>query len=129
MKKNNKVDPKYIDIPNICFSLTKPDDEREEKFQKQRLERGFDDSETWSLRDTIANFILPRLKVFLNLSYGENGVLVDENDEMKIAINKMIRSFELVSRDNGSFILTKEEKIEYEEGMKMFKDYFLGLWW
>ena len=30
--------------------------------KKQRLERGFDDSETWSLRDTIANFIIPRLE-------------------------------------------------------------------
>jgi len=56
------VDFKYMQIPNICFSLTDADDKREMEFKKQRLERGFDDSETWSLRDTIANFIIPRLE-------------------------------------------------------------------
>jgi len=56
------VDFKYMQIPNICFSLTDVDDKREMEFKKQRLERGFDDSETWSLRDTIANFIIPRLE-------------------------------------------------------------------
>lgn len=25
----NKIDPKYIGVPNICFSLTKKDDKRE----------------------------------------------------------------------------------------------------
>ena len=55
------TDPKYLGIPNICFSLTDKDDKREEKFIKQRLQRGFDDTETWSLRDTIADFVVPRL--------------------------------------------------------------------
>jgi len=56
------VDVKYLGIPNICFSLTDKDDKREIDFIKQRIERGFDDSETWSLRDSMALFILPRLK-------------------------------------------------------------------
>lgn len=127
--KKNKQDPKYIGVPNICFSLTDKDDKREDLFKQQRIERGFDNSETWSLRDTIANFILPRLKVFLELSYGEKGAIVDENDEMKIAINKMLRAFELVVRDKGTFILTEDEYKEYEEGMEMFKIYYLSLWW
>lgn len=57
-----KKDPKYLGIPNIQFSLTDKTDEREEKFSQQRIERGFDDSETWSLDCTITKFILPRLK-------------------------------------------------------------------
>lgn len=49
-------------IPNVCFSLIKQDDKRWDKYEQQRIERGFDDSETWSLRDTIAKFIIPRLE-------------------------------------------------------------------
>ncbi len=59
---DNKIDIKHIGIPNICFSLTSNDDKREVSYSEQRKERGFDDSETWSLSDTIANFIIPRLE-------------------------------------------------------------------
>ena len=57
-------DPKNLGIPNINFSIYTDNDKREEKFLKQRLEIGFDESETWSLYTTISNFILPRLKKF-----------------------------------------------------------------
>ena len=70
-------DIKYLGVPNVCFSLTNKDDDREEKFSKQRIERGFDDSETWSLRDTIANFILPRLKAFNEITFSRPADLED----------------------------------------------------
>jgi len=122
MKNKNKkpVDIKYIGVPNICFSLTDADDKREIQFKQQRIERGFDDSETWSLRDTIAKFIIPRLKVFKEVSIKK---------VKKKRINKMIRAFELVARDKGLFILTDEELKEYKKGMKIFHKDFLGLWW
>lgn len=57
-----KVDP--YGIKNVNFSLISKDDNRFEAYKKQRLERGFDDSEMWSLDCTIAEFITPRLRVF-----------------------------------------------------------------
>jgi hypothetical protein len=51
------VDVKYLGVPNICFSLTDKNDKRGIEFTKQRIERGFDYSKTWSLRDSIALFI------------------------------------------------------------------------
>jgi len=60
--KPEKIDVKYLNIPNICFSLTETDDERETKFKQQRIERGFVDSETWGLNHTIVSFIIPRLE-------------------------------------------------------------------
>lgn len=45
-------DIKYLGIPNICFSLTDKNDDREKTYKQQRIEMGFDDSETWSLTDT-----------------------------------------------------------------------------
>jgi len=43
---------------------------RQITFFIQRRKRGFDDSELWSLDDTIIRFTLPRLKAFRNLHNG-----------------------------------------------------------
>lgn len=123
--KRKKYDPKYIDVPNICFSLTDKDDKREKEYKKQRLKRGFDDSETWSLRDTISVFILPRLKRYREII--ENFIV--NNDELYEDCDKAIRAFELVARENGALIWTKEEEKEYEIGIEAFHRVFLRLWW
>jgi len=124
-KRNIKnIDPKYLGIPNICFSLTEKEDKREKKYSKQRISRGFDDSETWSLEYTITKFILPRLKRYRVIIDGfianENGFYED--------IDKSIRAFELVIKDEKSF-MTEEEEVEYKEGIKCFGRIFRGLWW
>lgn len=123
----NKIDIKYIDVPNICFSLTDENDDREEKFKQQRIERGFDDSETWSLRDTIANFISPRLTVFRDKTVATPSNL--EEKEWHEILTKMIRAFDLVRREEGTFILTDDEQKEYEEGIELYNEYFMALWW
>ena len=120
------TDPKYLGIPNIQFSLTDKDDKREEKFAKQRIERGFDDSETWSIRDTIAKFIVPRLKRFREITIAYPGGMTE--DEWNIILDKMIRAFELVD-DSYYDVWTDEQFKEYEEGMTLFKEHFLALWW
>lgn len=122
-----KIDIKYIGVPNICFSLTEKDDNRELEYSKQRMERGFDDSETWSLTDTIGNFIIPRLKRFKEVaSFIPSGV---ESSDWDIILDKMILSFELTVRNKGARIYTEEEKIQLEEGLDLFREWFMGLWW
>lgn len=125
--KRNKflTDIKYLGVPNVCFSLTSKNDKREKDFSIQRMERGFDDSETWSLRDTIGQFTLPRLKRFKEI-YIEK--IVDQDDTYK-KIDMSIRAFELLIRDRGTFTLTLEENKEYDDGMKAYHEIFLGLWW
>lgn len=126
--KSKKVDIKYLGIPNVCFSLTKKDDDRELEYSKQRMQQGFDESETWSLANTIAKFILPRLKFFRNHAPGHNGCY--ENEEQKNEnLDKMIIAFELIDRDNGAWIFTDEEDKKYDEGIKLFAEYFKTLWW
>lgn len=124
-RKKVLTDIKYLDIPNVCFSLTSKKDKREKVFSEQRMERGFDDSETWSLRDTIGKFTLPRLKRFKEI-YTEK--IVNEDDTYK-KLDLAIRAFELLIRDNGTFTLTQEEHKEYDDGMKAYHEIFLGLWW
>lgn len=120
-----KKDIKYLGVPNICFSLTDKDDEREVEYSKQRIERGFDDSETWSLRDTIGNFILPRLKRYKELAEQH----VQDHDNRLKKIDLAIRAFELMTRNNGAFNLSDAERKEFTKGMKAYNDVFFTLWW
>jgi len=115
MKK--RYDPKYINVPNICFSLTDKTDTREEEYSQQRIERGFDESEGWAFDCTVARFVLPRLKEFKCMY-----------DEEKV--DAMIEAFELIDRDNGSHCLwTSEEEARVIEGLRLFSDNLLGLGW
>ena len=125
MKKSKTIDHKYIGIPNICFSLTEKDDDREKEYSQQRIERGFDDSETWSLRDTIANFIIPRLERYEEIS--KDFLIRDE--ELVNNIEKFLIAMKLTARDKGSFILTEEEEQQVNEGLDAFPKIFLTLWW
>lgn len=122
-----RPDIKYLGIPNICFSLTDKDDPREEKFIQQRLKRGFDDSETWSLRDTIVNFTLQRLELFKKLTIGFPASL-NSMEEWHQILDKIIFSFKLVQLDDEEDGIRNRYN-EYEEGMQLFSKWFLHLCW
>lgn len=131
-KPKNPVDPKYLGIPNICFSIIEPNDtskERNDQYKKQRIERGFDDSETWNLDATIASFILPRLKRFKVVNRGYPPSLTEE--EWNNIIDKMIFSFEYILDDSiDDSPDSRSKKYEqYKEGIKLFAEYFHHLWW
>ena len=123
MKANNPKDSKYLGVPNICFSLTSSDDKREERFTKQRIERGFDDSETWSLSGTLANFLLPRLIRFNEL---DTSIRSDQEQE---DYDNFQRLLELEIRDDGARVFTHEEDLLIEKGLDAFKRLFFDMWW
>ena len=113
-------------IPNVCFSLIDETDDRWGEYTKQRLERGFDDSETWSLDGTISKFIYPRLKVFLedtkHLSCHPVGI---DFDEWVSIIERMVKGFELLSSDE---VKTNDEYVIIEEALDLFRKHFHSLW-
>ena len=124
MKK--KKDIKKLGIPNVCFSHSLPkDDERKKKFKKQRMERGFDNSELWSLSGTIAKFIIPRLEEFIEIS---NGVVL-RTDKEKNDLQTMLSAFKLVVRDDESWSFSKEEEKVVHKGLKLFAKKYFSLWW
>ena len=120
------VDIKYSKVPNICFSLTDENDDREVEYSEQRKIRGFDDSETWSLTDTICRFIIPRLKRFKEVR-GTPSQLSEE--DWNIILDKMILAFELTTRENGIRIWSEEESKQIDEGLNLFREWFMALWW
>jgi len=124
-KPSASVDIKYLGIPNVCFSLTGPDDKREKKFKKQRLKRGFDDSETWSLRDSIARFIIPRLERYEEIAND----FLKRDEKLTGGIQDFLTALKLMSRDSGTCDWTKEEEAQFIKGMDAFPKVFMSLWW
>lgn len=122
----NKVDPKELNIPNVNYSMEKEIDiyeEKAERFKKQRLSRGYDDSEWYDLYYTIAKFIRPRLETFREntVSY-PLGLTADRWDRM---LNQMIKAFSLVEENS---VETKKQVNTVKVGLKLFSLYFLDLW-
>lgn len=110
-----------------------PDKKRNKKWKKEREEFGVDERETWSLNTRISEYILPRLKFYKKFSKGyPDGVSVEEWD---IILDKMIQAFKIVALmyetdlDDEDNIHTEIGRKKYEEGMDLFRKYFLDLWW
>lgn len=122
---NLDKDIKYLGVPNICFSLTKETDKREAAYKLQRIERGFDDSETWSLRDTIANFMIPRLERYEEIAKG----FLQRDESLIKEIEELLTAMKLITRDNGSCIFTEEEEKQVDKGLEAFPKVFMSLWW
>lgn len=124
METENKIDPREIGVPNIQFSLAE-DNEFAEKYRQQRIERGFDDTETWNLNTTFANFMLPRLKAFKEVGVPFSHPAILEEHEWGEIIDKIIHSLELYIDEDYEF----ESEKEIQEGIDLFAKYFFNLWW
>ena len=119
-------------IPNVNFTLIDRDDERWKKYQQQRLERGFDDSELWSLDGTITSFILPRLKRFKEITCGYPSDISEK--EWNNKLEKMITAFEYLENEDLGLDDTKSgidrwaarEKV-INEGLELFIKHYNSL--
>lgn len=96
----------------------KRSDPRRTKYREQRKNRGFDDTELWSLDTTIILFTLPRLKVFRDYTKSTPPDFTPEQWEQ--TIDKMIRGMEKYIVDTWD-----EEAVE---GIDLFLKHFRHLW-
>jgi len=92
------------------------------EMKQQIKERGFADSELWSLDYTIASFVLPRLKQFRKKLCSHPGYLTAE--EWDIVLGKMIFSFEQCVKEE----IPLDAPDKFEEGIQLFGQYFRYLW-
>jgi hypothetical protein len=121
------IDPKTLGVPNICFSLTDENEDhfnRSELFRNQRITRGFDDSETWSLDHTIAKFIIPRLERYIELS----DEILDRSEEEINDIIKFLTAMKLHLKLLDEE-LSEDELLSIEDGLSVFPKIFGKLWW
>ena len=98
----------------------------------QRLFKGYDDSQTFSLYMDITEWILPRLIRFQEL---KNGYPMDySEEEWDEIVDKMILAFELIIEEDMDF--DPYDKTRYElrnkkidEGLVLFAKCYKHLWW
>ncbi len=102
------------------------------KFRWQKLTRGWNDSDTWNLDHTIAEFVLPRIKRFKEITISYPGHL--DKDSWNKILDQMIFSFEAILNEwnLNEPKMTVEERKEYDkkvqEGLDLFGKYFRDLW-
>lgn len=133
MSKNKKIKTnKPISV--TCFSIAeevyKDVPARLEHFKKQREENGFDDTETWHLDKTLALFLIPRLKRFIQVN---NGFPAGETYESYIEkLRFIIKSFEEYYLDDNietSLEVEKERLQNAHKAVELLSKLWFCLWW
>jgi len=118
-------------LKNINFSVAdevyEKDLVKKEQYRQQRFERGFDDTETWHMDRTMALFIIPRLKRFIEVN---NGI---PNDETEESYDEKIRF--IISAFENYYVSDKyfnsvdiEERKKLTDDVRLAVDYLSKLW-
>ena len=102
--------------------------ERDIKFFYQRLTRGWDDSETWSLSYIVAEFMLPRLERFRDIKAGCPSDMSKEQWD-KILTEMTFFLTAIKNEGEGKADYSDEFQKRYEHARKCFGKYFDNLWW
>lgn len=139
---NDVLGKKNVNFSSDCAANV--EDDRCEGWKKQRLERGFDDTELWNLDHTIIQFILPRLKAFKEEVHGFPGTF-ETMEEWYHALDEMIWAMEWYASEdihddykqdeNGNYLkdennnlVPTDENLRAKNGWQLFCDNFFGLW-
>lgn len=118
-------------LNNINFSVADEVYEKDlatrEMYKQQRFEQGFDDTETWHMDRTIALFIIPRLKKFIELNNGiPTGETVESYDEK---LKFIISAFENYYATNKYYESVDDaERKQLTDDVKKAVEYLSKLW-
>ena len=142
MAKKNRVDP-YKRIPNVNFTVDIDDTKARRKYKMQRLERGFDDTETWNLDYTLAKFLAPRLRRFIEVHTGVPAWFIsnektqeESRQEWLDILNEILwccEHYDTYEYEDNFFDKSREEQNAIEErftkGFELLGKYWKCLWW
>ena len=118
-------------IKNINFSVADEVYEKDlatrEMYKQQRFENGFDDTETWHMDRTIALFIIPRLKKFIQVNNGiPNGETIESYNQK---LNFIISAFENYYATNKYYeSVDDNERKQLTDDVKLAVEYLSKLW-
>ena len=118
-------------LNNINFSVADEVYDKDlatrEMYKQQRFEQGFDDTETWHMDRTIALFIIPRLKKFIELNNGiPTGETVESYDEK---LKFIISAFENYYATNKYYESVDDaERKQLTDDVKQAVEYLSKLW-
>jgi hypothetical protein len=123
----------FIVVSNFSLALARFSlknairDKREFKFFWQRLTLGFSSDEMWNLDNTIAEFVLPRLKYFRHLETGFPGCF-DNAEQWYNLLDKMIYAMDMIAKGEH-YVCDQSEYKRIQEGNDLFGKWFRSLWW
>lgn len=109
-----------------------PGDKREEKWQKEREEYGFDSRETWSLDYTFKIWLYERLSMYNEVNIVDTSYHKYEFEGKEITFQKCIdRMLEGLKIDLTveEYEQTEEQKKKTTDVVKIFALCFNSLWW
>ena len=118
-------------LKNINFSVSdeiyEKDLVKKEQYRQQRFEKGFDDTETWHMDRTMALFIIPRLKRFMEVN---NGIPIGETEESyDEKLRFIIQAFEnYYATDQYYNSVDIEERKKLTDDVRLAVEYLSKLW-
>lgn len=105
---------------------------RDIRFFFQRLVRGWDDSETFSLDHSLAKLIAPRLRRFRDVTIGTPGMFEGSEggrEKWLAELDSMVKAFEFYASDEY-FECNDQEKLEdTNKAIELFAKRYGALWW
>lgn len=114
-------------IAGLISKIKYATNERSRRFFWQRLTRGWDDGDTFSLDQPLAKLIAPRLRRFNEIRAGHPASLTEE--EWNAILTKMIDAFEWYASDDRWGANEFENIKKHKEGIDLFAEWYAGLWW
>jgi len=104
---------------------------REVKLRRQRESRGWDDSQTWALDETIARHVAPRLKRFKEVTDSYPDHAFPTMEAWRETLDKMIFAMDYLASEDSWLedknIIQNRERVQ--EGCELLGRYFLHLGW
>jgi hypothetical protein len=123
-------------INNICFSVAdeiyEKDLVKKEQYRQQRFEHGFDDTETWHMDRTMALFIIPRLKRFLEVNNGiPNGETEESYDDKIRFIISAFENYYVSDKYFNSVDIEERKKLtdDVRQAVEYLSKLWFELWW
>lgn len=101
--------------------------ERDVKFFFQRLTRGWDDGETFSMDHSLAKLIAPRLRRFREVSI--KCPMDMDSMTWRHILDTMIEGFEFIASDEYFTNEDDEMHDKAREALNLFNRYYYELWW
>lgn len=142
--KSKKKSKNYLLLPinsdavsNICFSIAdevyqdKNYKSTQERYSNQRIENGFDDTETWHVDRTMALFLIPRLKRFMEVNNGiANGETAESYDEKLRFIIKAFENYYATDKYYNNCAGDRETLVkDVRQAVDYLSDLWFELWW
>ena len=86
----------------------------------------FNELDIYSLRDSVAHFLAPRLRYMADTLTGTPHEL--EPEEWRAILNKMADAFELAEHWDEIQVVNYENELRIQEGLQLFARWYMHLW-